>query len=376
MTKIPILFDANPALSKHKTGIGYFTQGLLEELSKDEGIELQAFIFDFLGRNRYENKLKVKSYTISLIPGRLISIFTRFFGITPYLDFLLVRKIKGWVLYTNYSSFPSIGKARIATFIHDLSFIDLPQTLESKNLQFLKRAVPQSIQRSDIIFCISEFTKSRLLEHFPTINPGSVAVTPIPVIEKGGIKSREPKRLNLKKGRYILSVSTIEPRKNYDNLIKAFLLLPIEIQNEYPLVIVGGTGWKSEQTLALINSLIKDGVNIKLAGYVSDNEIEWLYNNASIYTLATQYEGFGMPVLEAMYHGLPCAVSDIPVLREVGTDLLNYFDQNNPQKIAEVIISTINSPYDKHKLIKASLRYRWLDVRKIIVKQMTNFDKP
>ena len=115
-------------------------------------------------------------------------------------------------------------------------------------------------------------------------------------------------------------MSTIEPRKNIIGLVEAYLLLPVETRSEYSLVLVGGTGWKSEATLEAISRAQSDGENIIRPGYIPDEFMPALYSGASVFCFPTFYEGFGIPPLEAMACGVPVVTSNSSSLPEVVGD--------------------------------------------------------
>jgi glycosyltransferase involved in cell wall biosynthesis len=152
---------------------------------------------------------------------------------------------------------------------------------------------------------------------------------------------------NLKKmgiqGKYILFVGSIEPRKNIQNLVEAYTKLPMFIKDTYSLVLAGGKGWKDEQILASIKDAQNNGNKIIQTGYITEAEKDALYKDASLFVLPSHYEGFGMPIYEAMQYKIPIVASNIPVFNEIAGDSITYFDKDSVGDIANVMEKIISS---------------------------------
>ena len=123
-------------------------------------------------------------------------------------------------------------------------------------------------------------------------------------------------RYGLAHGRYILSVGTLEPRKNLVGTLEAFALLPAQLRSAYPLALVGMAGWKMEHMSARIDALASEG-HVKPMGYVADEDLPHLYAGAAAFIYPSIYEGFGLPVLEALATGTPVVTSNRASLKEV-----------------------------------------------------------
>ena len=338
VAKIRVLIEAGPMVDTHKTGVGYYVEGLARALTeKPSEFEYTGFFFNFLRLNkeRIFAGANLRLHRIWLVPGKLLSVCRRL-GFQPFLEFFTWRRAD-IVLYTNYVALPLLRrKTKTALVIYDLSFLDHPEFTQDVNLQFLKRFCPPSIMQADLIITISEFTKQRLMEHFSGLK-AQIVVTPIP-------PTYAPQQLSLQdtlvhKGiqpdKYVLYVGTIEPRKNLQALLKAWSLMDVALRDKYSLVLAGGKGWKDEAIRADIQSMQKKGFNVITPGYISEEEKQALYSNAASFVLPSHYEGFGMPILEAMQHRVPVVVSDLPVFHEVAGDAAVYFDKDKPEDIVE-----------------------------------------
>jgi len=367
MSKPRILFEAGPMMDTHRTGVGYYVGHLFENLAiyYGEQFEMTGYYFDFLSHNHKQTPAipNIKFQNISLVPGKILSVCRRL-NFQPYLE-LFTQKNTDVVLFTNYVSLPMLRRKPTALIVYDLSFLDCPEFAQPVNLDYLKRFSLPSIQRADLIITISEFTKQRLLHYFPDLK-AKVIITPIPPVEKTIRRVSLPARLTdlgIAENKYLLFVSTLEPRKNLENLVNAYAALPLELRNEYSLVLAGGKGWRDEAIIETITKLQKDGCKIIRPGYISDEEKEALYSNASAFVMPSHYEGFGMPLLEAMQYGIPVVCSDIGVFHEVAGPAAAYFDKDDTNSIASVLKDVLTNPSLRQQLLteapKRLSSYSW-----------------
>jgi len=353
MSKPKVLFEASPMLDIKKTGVGYYMEQLISSLGQTHGsqLDMTGYYFDFLNHN---NKVSpsipgVTFQKIVYTPGKILSLCRRL-RFQPLFE-IFIRQNADIVLYTNYVKLPSLLSHKTALIIYDLSFLDHPEYLQTVNLDYLQRFCPPSIKKADLIITISEFTKARILHYFPGIT-ADIIVTPIPpapACPAGQLNARLS-GLGIKPSQYILYLGTIEPRKNIQNLVKAYSQLPEATRNQHALVLAGGKGWKDESIRDEIHKAKQQGHNIIETGYISDDEKAQLYAHSSCFVLASHYEGFGMLVLEAMQYQTPVLVSDIPVFHEVAGNAAVFFDQNSPASIASKIAALLASSTQQSKL--------------------------
>ncbi len=359
---IKILFDANPIVNGNKSGVGYYSYYLLEAFAKNHlgEVNIVAHYFNFLGRKN-PNLPKVANINYKqsrFLPGKILSL-TRKFGFQVPLEIFF--KTSGDIaIFTNFVSLPNLSNVPTFVAVHDLCYEDVPEYVSDKNRAFLHRFVPKSIKSVTKIITISESTKSAIKKHYG-VNDNKFIITPIPPQTPLFTSKDVLKRFEINK-KYILLISNLEPRKNFINLVKAYEKLPKNIKKEYCLVLAGGKGWKIEEQLNYIENS-KFSKDIILTGYVSDVERAALYTNASIFVMPSHYEGFGMPVLEAMSYGIPTAISDIPVFHEVAGDASEYFDKDNPSEITKTIQKILDNKKLQQNLIskgnKQLKKYSW-----------------
>lgn len=339
--RIVVVFDASPLLV-NKTGVAYYIERLVTSLARQypDELELVGFYYNFLGRRSTTHLPKAPNlhfHAVRFLPSKIIYQLRRW-GIEFPVEYLSGTQAN-FVLYTNFLSYPSLFKTPSAPVIHDLAYIDLPETVAEKNRRDLTRFVPKAIERSAFVITVSEFTKSKLQKLYK-LPADKILVTPIPPDEPRELSAKKQKSLLAAAGvnkSYLLFVGTVEPRKNLVNLIEAYRQLPQELRDEYSMVIAGRIGWNCQAEEAALAEAVADGFDVRHLGYVDEDTRTALFKNATLFVSASNYEGYGMPVIEAMAAGVPVAISDIPVFREVAQENAFYFDQTKPTTIAAII---------------------------------------
>ncbi|MFA5100224.1 MAG: glycosyltransferase family 1 protein [Candidatus Omnitrophota bacterium] len=202
--------------------------------------------------------------------------------------------------------------------VHDVAFKRFPQFLTAKALRYFDAAVASSVRSAVKVIVPSEATGTDLREFYGVpqdkISVVYEAAGQVFSAAGDGVRLGEVKRKLAVKGRYILSVGTIEPRKNYPNLLKAFAGL--KNARELQLVIVGGLGWLYRDVLDTALRLgLKD--RVILAGHMGDEDLAELYRGCEFFVFPSLYEGFGLPVLEAMQCGACVVASNTSSVKEL-----------------------------------------------------------
>lgn len=370
--KIRILIDVNPVVQSNRSGVGYYTLGLVQAIADlyPDDVELIGHYFSFLGKKDRMNlpsAANIKYKRSRIIPEKILSI-TRRFGFQLPIE-LLFKGRGDYALFTNFVSLPSLTNIPTIVAVHDLCFEEIPDYVAEKNRNFLKCFVPKSIEKSWRVITISDSTKQAIQKHY-AIDNKKIIVTPIPPpvdLPKGN--KALLKELGVEKD-YLLFVSTLEPRKNVIQLVEAYVQLPPSIRDTHQLVLAGAPGWYMEDTMSRIKELQDQGLGIILAGYVSDETRAALYAHTKLFVFPSHYEGFGMPILEAMSYKVPTAISDIPVFHEVAGNASIYFDKDSPDSIAQAITKVLSDQQLAKRLVangqRNLQRYSWEDVAKIV----------
>ncbi|HSW91231.1 MAG TPA: glycosyltransferase family 1 protein [Candidatus Saccharimonadales bacterium] len=345
-----LLVEASVLEQDRPSGVNYLASGLVAELEKMQSSDFRLgyFWLNFLRRKSPINSSVRAAATrgdlqqVWAIPQRIYAKLV-YYHIAPPLP---IQKAD-WLFYPNFYLWPSIGKHKKAVLIHDLCYLRYPEYVEDKNRAFLSRVATTSIKKADLIVVDSEFIASELVELTNTPRK-NIHILGVPVdatdfdpsLDKGPGHLAE--RYNVIK-QYILSFGTLEPRKNLECLVGAYCALAPEIREKYSLVLAGKWGWKIENLRALIEQKQAEGYDIITPGYIDHGDRATFYRNASFYAITTHYEGFGMPLLEALHCGIPTVAVDIPVLREVGGDACLWAEKNTADvsaKLTELISNT------------------------------------
>lgn len=245
-----------------------------------------------------------------------------------------------------------------AVAILDLSYIHFPQLFKKRDLYQLKLWGKYSLKRASAIITISEASKSDIINFYKVPSSKVMVVYP-------GIKIKD-KKLNIKNTmqsskilkekygiseKYILFVGTLQPRKNVARLIEALS----EIQDKnIKLVIVGKKGWMFEE---IMKAPSKYGVSdrVKFIDNVSDEELPGFYADASCFVLPSLYEGFGLPILEAMQSGCPVITSKVSSLPEAGGDAAIYVNPHDSSDIAQKIDRVLSDENLRNEMVKKGL---------------------
>lgn len=230
---------------------------------------------------------------------------------------------------------PTLPTTRTLLTVHDLSFLRYPEHFVPKLVRYLARVVPDSVRRADRILADSEATRTDLIELLGT-PPEKVEVLYSGVDARFGLQPEEGERERLRARYgldrpYVLAVGTLQPRKNYVRLIRAFVRLPID---QTVLVIAGGRGWLYEEVL---QEAARFPDRVRVLGFVEDADLPALYRGASLFVMPSFYEGFGLPVLEAMACGVPVVCSRASSLPEVAGDAALLIDPHDEEGLAEAI---------------------------------------
>jgi len=227
---------------------------------------------------------------------------------------------------------PTRRGTRTLLTVHDLSFLHYPEHFVPKLVQYLTQVVTRSVARADQVLADSEATHADLLALLGT-EPEKVAVLYSGVDARfrpqpePGEAERIRARYSIGDRPYVLSLGTLQPRKNYCRLIQAFTRLPLA---DLQLLIAGRKGWLYENILAEAE---KHPDSVRVLGFVDDKDLPALYRNAGLFALPSLYEGFGLPVLEAMACGAPVVCSDVSSLPEVAGDAALLIDPLNTEEL-------------------------------------------
>jgi glycosyltransferase involved in cell wall biosynthesis len=238
---------------------------------------------------------------------------------------------------------PYLGRTPTVLTVHDLVFERFPQYHKPWNYRYLHAAMPLYCQRATAIIAISEHTRGDLVARYG-VPAGKITV--IPEAADPRFLPESPQRIAMVRqryglpSRYVLTVGTLEPRKNLTRLVDACGPLFREDLTE-ALVIVGSKGWLYEGFLGHLETLPWRH-RVVLPGFVTDDDLPAVYSGAAVTVQPSLYEGFGLPVLEAMACGSPVCASRASSLPEVGGEAARYFAPEEADQITDVLRAVLS----------------------------------
>lgn len=374
--KIRILFDAEPLITVNKSGVGYYTEGLMTAIASIDPANIMVIghCFNFLGlKSQHIPDIPNISFKVTRSLPRQIPYALRRIGLPiPYE--LLAKEQADVFIYPGFIGFPSAKNALTVPVIHDLTYLDHPDLVSRQNQLDLQRLMPKTLRSASLTLTVSDYSADRIRHHYPWFDkPIIVGHIPPPLPTQPDTSTlslfgiRQP---------YILFVGTIEPRKNIQGLLTAYRKLPPAVRSKYALVLAGGTGWHHEPINTAIGQAKASGLNIIQTGYVTDAQKSALFQNASLLVHASKYEGYGMPLLEAMQHNLPMTVSDIPVFRKVAGNAALYASPEDSAAFADAIKRALLDTATRNQLHAAATEIlesvSWNGLAKKVLHEINN----
>ena len=307
-----ICIDVQAAIGQ-RAGVGRYTQRLVQSLDAlAPADELRLFYFDFKRRGLPFPVRHAALRAARWAPGRVVQGLWKTLGWPPF-DLLAgpadVYHFPNFIL-------PPLRRGRSVVTIHDMSFLRFPEFAEARNQAYLSARIRDTVARADRIVTDSRFSAAEIAE---LMDLPADRVTPIyPGISEDFARPPDDAvralraRLGLDRP-YLLTVGTIEPRKNLGFLVDVF-----EAMTDFDgrLVLAGVPGWKTEPIVDRIRRSPR-AADILLPGGVPDEDLPALYAGAELFVIASHYEGFGFPPLEAMACGTPVLSSNGGSLAEV-----------------------------------------------------------
>jgi glycosyltransferase involved in cell wall biosynthesis len=243
---------------------------------------------------------------------------------------------------TNMIARPFDGMSVVT--VNDLSWRFAEGLHPAHRVAWIERRLPRSLAQAARLVAISDFTAREMVAQ---LGVDRRRIDVVPLAPSGVFRPMPPPdaaaalaRLGLIRRGFVLSVSTLEPRKNFDRLLAAHARLPAAVRVRHPLAIAGGRGWGQALAGAAAEQAAREG-SLRLLGHVSDAELAVLYGSCTVFAYPSLYEGFGLPVLEAMACGAPVVASGTTATGETAGDAALLIDPFDEAEIAEAIARAI-----------------------------------
>lgn len=340
-----IAIDGVAANDKERVGVSVYTYELLkyfhEEASKD-----RQFVIYLKDKPRSDLPAETEYFRYKVVPGPFL--WSRIF----FPLALLIDK-KPDVFFAPAHYLPPFVPCSSVVTIHDLAYEYFPNEFLKKDLYKLKNWTKSAVQKAKKVIAVSDNTKKDIVKFY------NVPENKIKIIYNGFSKKVTKTAANeirannldeLLQSNYFLYVGTIQPRKNIKALIEAFNSF-IKEKPEFNLIIVGKKGWLYDEIFETVKKLQLEK-KVIFTGYLLDGDVATLYKNAQAFILPSLYEGFGIPVLEAMSYDCPVLTSRVSSLPEVGGSACLYFDPNDTIDMKNKMIEIIADKNKRKDLIE------------------------
>jgi glycosyltransferase involved in cell wall biosynthesis len=361
--------DGNEANVTKRVGISEYAYWLLFYFAKfvEEGKVSGIKFIIYLKKPPLESLPKEsESWTYKVVgPSK----FWTQFGL-PLNLFLSKPKPNVFFSPTHYA--PRFSPVPSIISVMDLSFLRFPELFNKADLYQLEHWTEYSVKKAKKVLTISNSSRNDIIKTYnvpegkvKTIYPGikeSVSLVPH-VFGMNQLKSKYHVSDN-----YILFVGTLQPRKNISRLIEAFaaslndVKLSTDLRKDLQLVVIGKKGWLYEEILEAPRKFGVEG-RVKFLEGINDDELAIFYKHALCYVLPSLYEGFGLPVVEAMQHGCPVITSNISSLPEAGGEAALYVDPENVADISEKIVQVVSDKKLREEMIakgkKQVTKFSW-----------------
>ncbi|MBN1399321.1 MAG: glycosyltransferase family 4 protein [Anaerolineae bacterium] len=260
---------------------------------------------------------------------------------------------------------PLMAPCPLIVTVHDLSFCHFPHLFKPARRLYQERLTRATLQRAAAVIAVSQSTCDDIVQWMDiapdriTVIPNGVGAEMQPV---RGEAIAELRRRHQLPEHFVLSLSTLEPRKNLELLLEAYASLAHQGAIEHKLVIAGGKGWYYATIFEAVARLGL-GDRVIFPGFVPENDKPLWYSAADLFVYPSLYEGFGLPPLEAMACGTPVVVTKTSSLPEVVGDAGLYIDPYDPADLASAMLALLRDSNRRHKLRQAGLeqarRFSW-----------------
>jgi len=348
-----IMIDSEPLLPEQLTGIGYNQADTVKRYAKLFN-EDELIFSGFALRGRAAKLARIGKYADACAPGKgkckLFPLLSSGMYRLAWGLFMLpipYRMFFGGADITHFFNFlipPGVKGKKVCT-VHDLAFRAYPETVAKRTRMLLSRQLGRTLKRADSIVVVSEFTKQELIKYYPQVDPTRIYVV-YNGVDHSFFYPREYTEQSenvlgnqgLSRGDYFFYLGTIEPRKNLARAIEGYAIALRRARaegKELPQFVLGGKcGWYYDEILAKAGELgISD--KVKFIGYVNRPEMVELYSHCAAFVFPSLYEGFGIPVAEAMACGAPVITANAASLPEVGGEAAIYIDPLSVESIAD-----------------------------------------
>lgn len=368
------IFVSGFAFDEGKSGISNYIENTLLQLAQNNNlfvVILKKDIVHYTRKHKNIHFIEVPNILAKPILNMIFHLFILPFFITKKYDFAFLpagnrRLMSFYPVYT-------------ITTVHDLSQYRVKGKYDFLRMFYIKKVIPFFLKPVDKIIAVSQNTKNDIVKYFEiedekiVVNYNGFDETLFKALEKD--KNIMKSKFEIEKDYFLYTARIEHPGKNHLNLIKAYEMLPIEFKEKFDLIFVGSNRENAQIVIDYANNS-KDKENIKFLGFVANEDLPLIYANATLFIIPSYYEGFGIPLVEAMAMGLPILSASNSSLEEIGVDVAYFFDEHDPKSIKDAIIQIANNKEKQESMrekgIKKLNKFDWRSHGNKIIEQYKN----
>lgn len=348
-------------LDDHLEGYGYFSREVLRRITQQHPEHQFHFFFDRPFHQDYLFDPNVTGHVLSP-PARHPLLWKYWFDVAVTRR---LKKIKADVFFSPDGQCSLTTRVPQCLVVHDLGFLHYPEGYQKTHLGYYKHYTPKAIRKAKTIATVSEFSKDDIIKTYGT-DPAKVSVVyngvkeifrPFSFDEKVAVKDKYTGGAE-----FFLYTGAIHPRKNLVNLLKAYSVFKRRLQSSLKLVLAGRLAWKNDEFLDLLKTY-KYREDVVLTGYLPEDDLAALTASAYAAVYPSFFEGFGVPVAEAMRCGVPVLTSKDSAMEEISGGNGLYFDPDNVDDIAYKLMFIYKNEGERKELVEKGLpfseQYTW-----------------
>lgn len=348
-------------LSDMLEGYGYFTREVLQELTKTHPEHQFHFFFDRPFSNDFLFSPNVTGHVLQPA-ARHPLLWKYWFDVNVALR---LKRIKAHVFLSPDGQCSLTTSVPQCLVVHDLGFLHYPEGYQKSHLAYYKQFTPKFIRKAATVATVSQFSKDDIIDKY-NVPQEKISVVYNGVKEIFGPTSFE-EQMAVKDhytggSEYFLYAGAIQPRKNIINLLKAFSIFKRRMQSSFKLVLAGRLAWKNEEFLDLLKTY-KYRNDVVHTDYMEERELARLMAAAYAFVYPSHFEGFGVPVAEAMRSEVPVLTSKDSAMQEISGEAALYFDPDNVDDIAYKLMFIYKQEGERRNLIEKgkaiAAQYTW-----------------
>jgi glycosyltransferase involved in cell wall biosynthesis len=358
---VKIAVNTRFLLDQYLEGYGYFLQEVLQRLVQARSQDEFIFIFDRPFDQKFIYGKNVKGI-VAGPPARHPLLWKYWYDVKVPA----ILKSEKADVFLSCDGFCSLRtKVPQVLVIHDLAFLHFPNYINKTQLLFYKHYTPRFLRKATSVVTVSHFSRKDILNHYP------IASEKISVVHNAARDSFQPLdyeaqqavREKYTEGKnYFIYAGAIHPRKNLTNLLKAFSIFKKRQKSDWKLVLAGRMAWKNEAFLKSL-TLYKHRNDVVVTGYVAETELAQLVGSAYALVYPSVWEGFGVPVIEAMQSGIPVITSLGSAMQEIAGTAALYADPLKHDEMAAQMMLIYKDENLRSSLIeegsKVAKQYSW-----------------